>query len=375
MHSSQQRTNGFSMLTITLIVALLMLSFVGLLSGIFTYKDTTLPSGDVTATAQAQAAITAMVRTRATTSANIAITATAQARIFATAQAQAAVTATAGAQASATAGPLATASGGAPGYADALNDANNSGTRSAQWDGLDGNDSHCIFKPNGYHVITTLSNLHACQETAYQYGDATIAVDVTIVQGDSGGLFLRFGSGYNGYLFEISSTGKYKFSIFGGRVLQDWSSSSALKTGNNANTIAVIMRGDTFTLYANGAYMNTLEDLSYTYTAGNVALFASAPYANTTEVVFSNLKVYPHQVANTSLNRLVTTPHGYRGFLRGASSEGSVRAWDSFSSRASPARLMLMAALWSRSSEHPHEQLCQRCASSFLTIAPQPLHI
>src|SRR5689334_5250580 len=53
------------------------------------------------------------------------------------------------------------------------------------------------------------------------------------------------------------------------------------------------------------------------------------------------------------------------GLLRGASSEGSVRAWDSFASRSNPARLMLRAALWSRSREQPHEQLCQRSERSF----------
>ncbi len=189
MHSSQQRTNSFSSIAL---VALLILSLVGLLSGIFTYKDTILPSGDVTATAQSEATSAAMARAQATRSAIAAITATAQARIFATAQAHAAVTATAGAQASATAGPLGTATSGTSGYADTLNNANTTVTQSAQWDGLDGNDSQCIFKPNGYHVITGLSNLHACREIGYQYGDAAISVDVTIVQGDSGGLFLRF---------------------------------------------------------------------------------------------------------------------------------------------------------------------------------------
>ncbi len=69
--------------------------------------------------------------------------------------------------------------------------------------------------------------------------------------------------------------------------------SSALKTGYNVtNTIAVIMKGDIFTLYVNGAYLITLPDLSYTYIAGNVAFLASSPYANTTEIVFSNLKMY-----------------------------------------------------------------------------------
>src|SRR5215469_3432655 len=63
------------------------------------------------------------------------------------------------------------------------------------------------------------------------------------------------------------------------------------------------------------------------------------------------------------------------GLLRGASSERSVRARDSFARACSPSRRMLMAALWSLSSEQPQEQRCHRSSSSFWTIAPQPLHL
>src|SRR5712691_3395828 len=63
------------------------------------------------------------------------------------------------------------------------------------------------------------------------------------------------------------------------------------------------------------------------------------------------------------------------GLLRGASSEGSVRARDAFSLACSPSQRMFLAALWSRSREQPQEQECHRSSKSFWTIAPQPLHI
>lgn len=239
------------------------------------------PTPNATATARAQAA------------------ATATAQVQATVTAIAAVTATARAQASATAGVIATATGGSPTYADALNNPNSSKTQSAQWDGLNGGDSQCVFNSNGYAVKQNVSssNLHACHEAAYQYGNATIKVDVTILKGHSGGLFFRFSNGpfgtYNGYLFEIDSNGNYKLSIFAGNIIQDWTPSPALKTGYNVtNTIAVIMQGSTFALYANGAYLTTLTDSSNAFASGNVAFFASAANADT-EVVFSNLGVYP----------------------------------------------------------------------------------
>ena len=256
--------------------------------------STTRSHNEATATAGSEAATTATVRARATASAIAAITATTQARATATASAIVAITATAHAAATATEAPFTTATSGTPTYSDTLTNPNASMTRAAQWDGADGTNSQCTFKPNGYHVLTTTSNLQACQEAAAQYRDATVKVDVTILAGDSGGLFLRFSGGaYNGYLFEIDSNGNYKFSIFGGNTIQDWTSSSALKTGYNVtNTITVIMNGDSFALYANGTYIATLTDPSYTYESGNLALFASAPDTDT-EVVFSNLKVYP----------------------------------------------------------------------------------
>ena len=239
------------------------------------------PTPNVTATVQAQAA------------------ATATAQVQATASAIAAVTATARAQASATAGVIATATGGTPSYADTLTNPFISKTQLAQWDGVNGGDSQCVFNSIGYHVKQNVSsnNLHACHEAAYQYGNATVKVDVTILKGHSGGLFFRFSNGtfgtYNGYLFEVDSKGNYKFSIFAGSVIQDWTPSPALKTGYDVtNTIAVIMSGSTFAFYANGAYLTTLADSSNSFATGDVAFFASAANADT-EVVFSNLGVYP----------------------------------------------------------------------------------
>jgi eukaryotic-like serine/threonine-protein kinase len=239
------------------------------------------PTPNATATAQAQAAATATADAQATASAIAAVTATAQA------------------QASATAGVIATATGGTPSYADALNNPNAAKTQAAQWDGLNGNDSQCVFTSAGYHVKQNVSsnNLHACHESAYQYGNAAIKVDVTILKGHSGGLFLRFNSGfvgnYNGYLFEVDSKGNYKFSIFAGSIIQNWTPSSALKTGYNVtNTLAVIMNGNSFAFYANGAYLTTLTDSGNQFTTGNVAFFASTANADT-EVIFSNLGVYP----------------------------------------------------------------------------------
>ena len=96
---------------------------------------------------------------------------------------------------------------------------------------------------------------------------------------------------YQGYLFEVDSSGQYKISIFNGSVLKDWTPSSALNKGYNVkNTLQVIMHGSTLLFYANGVFLVSLTDT--TYSSGVIALAAHATDIPT-EVVYSNLKVYP----------------------------------------------------------------------------------
>lgn len=224
------------------------------------------------------------------------LTATAQAAIAATATAIAAATATVQAQASATAGVIRTATAGTPSYQDALNNANNSNTKAANWD----QDSNCAFQSDGYHAIEG-SGLHGCKESANTYKNMAITVDMRILSGHSGGLFFRVNTdifnNYSGYLFEIDSTGRYKISsssnyTFNVATLQDWTASSALKQGNAVtNTLQVIAKGSSLSFYANGVFLVKLTDTSFT-SAGVVAFLASST-GTPTEVVYSNLKIYP----------------------------------------------------------------------------------
>jgi serine/threonine protein kinase len=232
------------------------------------------------------------------------LTATAQSAQFATATAQArqtatavaGVTATAQAHARATAGVIQTATSDKPGYQDALNNANNANTAAANWD----QNNQCTFAADGYHIKTT-DKLFGCKESANSYQNAAITVGVRIVNGQSGGLFLRVTTDifneYAGYLFEINSTGKYRISTserFNASLtpLSDWTLSSALKQGNAAtNTLQVIAQGSNLMFYANGVFLVQLTDT--TYTSGVVAFLASSNGTIPADTVYSNLKVYP----------------------------------------------------------------------------------
>ncbi len=235
---------------------------------------------NLTATAQAQAA-----------------TATAQAQ-NATATAIAGATATVVAQAQATAGVIQTATAGQATYTDTLNNVNNPATQQANWD----QNSHCLFKSDGYHVTSSFG-IDGCQETGHTYQNATITVDVTINSGHSGGLFFRTQTSsilqvYSGYLFEIDANGDYKISKskdftnpLDQQTLQDWTASSALKTGIATNKLEVIMNGGVFLLYANGVYLTEIQDTTYS-AAGTVAFMANDQGANA-DVSYRNLNVYP----------------------------------------------------------------------------------
>ncbi len=240
------------------------------------------------------------------------LTATAQARVAATATAQiqetataiVQETATAQAEASATPGVIQTATAGQPTYQDALNDPNNPTTQAAQWDGAGGNNSHCKFQSDGYHVqqeLNPITNFRGCHETAHSYKNATISVDVNILSGHSGGLFFRLSTdslnNYDGYLFEIDSQGHYKISRAAGSITisltgSEWTATAALKTGNNVkNTLQVIIRDNTSLFYINDTFLISVTDSTYS-SAGLVGFLATTQDSKA-DIVYSNLKIYP----------------------------------------------------------------------------------
>jgi len=258
-------------------------------------SNTTTPNPTGTSAAVHSTTIATTPNLTATAMAEQAATATAQAQE--TAIAIAGLTATAQAKASATAGVILTATSGTPVYLDALNNATSANTVEANWD----QTSKCVFGADGYHVKEE-TNWHGCKESAHTYQNMAVTVNTRILSGITGGLFFRvstdiFGE-YSGYLFEITTTGKYRISLFSQRInatitpLQDWSFSTALRQGYaTSNTLQVIAQGSSLSLYANGAFLAQITDS--TYTSGLIAFFATTDGIKQADVVYGNLKVYP----------------------------------------------------------------------------------
>ena len=122
-----------------------------------------------------------------------------------------------------------------------------------------------------------------------------------ILTGQSGGIFFRmntsiFGT-FAGYLFEVDNTGKYRilssgnYSFGGPTTLKDWTPSSALRPGSASNTLQLIARGSDLFFYANGAFLTHLTDSSYT--SGQIGFLARSDGTTSTDVVYTNLNVYP----------------------------------------------------------------------------------
>jgi serine/threonine protein kinase len=223
--------------------------------------------------------------------------ATATARAQETATAIAGMTVTAEAKVNATAGVILTATSGSPVYMDALNNANNANTVEANWD----QNSKCVFEQNGYHVKEG-TDWSGCKESSNTYQNMALTVNTRILSGVSGGLFFRvstdiFGE-YSGYLFEITTTGKYRISLFSQSIsvtitpLKNWTFSPALRQGYAAsNTLQVIVKDNSLSLYANGVFLVQLADS--TYTTGLIAFYATTDGIKQADVVYGNLRVFP----------------------------------------------------------------------------------
>ncbi|WP_052888146.1 serine/threonine-protein kinase [Thermogemmatispora carboxidivorans] len=241
-------------------------------------QQTPTATPDLTATAQAQA------------------TATAQAQAQATQTAVAGATATVQAQATATAAVWQTATAGRLVYNDPLTSADNSATKQANWD----RSSHCLFGGDGYHVVQAVSlttTQRICHEANYSYGNIALSVQMKIVSGASGGVFIRLRPNLfnlpSGYLFEVDSQGRYRIARFDGGLEQpfaDWSTTPALQSGTGvANTLQIIANGSNLSFYANNVYLTTINDNNYT--EGNIG-FLGTVGENDANVVYSNLAVY-----------------------------------------------------------------------------------
>jgi serine/threonine protein kinase len=190
--------------------------------------------------------------------------------------------------------PLYLPGSGTLAFADALNQEGN-------WISIPLNiyGGACLFTGGAYHISKQNSNslfMH-CYNSEATFSNFTFEVQLTITQGDCGGMTFREASNNRKfYYFIICQNGGYVVrsyidsSIPEFDVLQS-SNSSAIKSGlGQQNKIAVVANGNTMILYVNEQQIAQIQDSNST--SGYVGLVADPRFGNTTDVGFSNAKVW-----------------------------------------------------------------------------------
>jgi hypothetical protein len=130
-------------------------------------------------------------------------------------------------------------------------------------------DQECAFRSDGYH-ITSAAN---CYYSGAAYQDVTASVTAKWVSGDPTGAYgiaFRRPSPNKYYVFLVTGDGSWLVARDNVAVVQA-QHSTAIKTGVGAvNKLAVRMKGNHFTFFANGTQLGELTDS--TYGSGNVGL-------------------------------------------------------------------------------------------------------
>lgn len=202
---------------------------------------------------------------------------------------------------------------GTPAYADPLTNAENQKTVYAHW--VQYSPNNCFFASDGYHLQAT--GYSGCWESGYQFENLALSVDMTLLSGNSGGVYCRFGTGwfgsYYGYLLGIDGAGNYWISG-SETVSQQPRFSPAIKQGYHVkNTLEMIVQDNTFYFFVNDVFLTKLVNTNPTPSATSPGAPSASPVptppppqpysgeiaflANPagTEAVFSNLEVYTLQ--------------------------------------------------------------------------------
>jgi hypothetical protein len=227
--------------------------------------------------------------------------ATATARVNGTAQANTAATAGANAtaNANATASAVASATAAAalvnpypPGGGTlAINDPLTDNSQGNNW--FD-NGTACTFTGGAYQVsISQAGFVQDCLTQAKHFSDFVYQVQMTITQGDAGGVVFRVDDPNNNYYyFRIDLSGNYELDIFnssGGNKIAGGTSSAIHTQLNQPNIIGIVAQGGTIDAYVNSQHVATFHDSKLVQ--GRVGV-AAEDVNHSTTVSFSDLKVW-----------------------------------------------------------------------------------
>ncbi|MFL5699463.1 MAG: serine/threonine protein kinase [Ktedonobacteraceae bacterium] len=240
------------------------------------------------ATSFAATATTQADNTNATAQTNN-VNATATTQVNATATTQAANT-------NATATALNTNTFPPPGATVVLNDPLSDNSQGHGWEIQPGSIGACQFTGGVYQVYVTQRGDEYCPAYNTSFGgNFAYEVQMTITQGDLGGLIVRDDTHGISYYFRFRQNGDYDLAYYynssthaEGPIVA--SNASPFHTGyNQSNLIGAVVRGNSIQLYVNRQFINSVNVGNYG--SGYIGVFANDK-GNPTEAIFSNAKVW-----------------------------------------------------------------------------------
>ncbi len=272
---------GFSK---TVIVGLVMLALVLIGGGIlFAFVGIIQPYQkhvQATATAQTQALqATEVARTHAKATAAVLATASAYVEATATAMQELYIQATSG----------------NPALNNSLHSQNGN-----NWDVVNNSgEGSCSFKENAYHVTAQQTDyLYACFAATPYFSNFAYQVQMTILQGDFGGIIFRAnGANSKYYYFRVGKDGAYDLSVSHDttsthdQLLKSGIAPSIITTGlNQPNLIAVLAKGSNLYFYVNQKFLAQIHDS--TYQSGQIGVFGGDFASTSADASFTNVRVW-----------------------------------------------------------------------------------
>jgi hypothetical protein len=163
------------------------------------------------------------------------------------------------------------------------------GTSKSTWNQVAG---ECSFVGDAYEVDESQQGMNYCDDAGSMFTNFTYEVQMTITQGDAGGIVFRVDNTKNTYYyFGINTKGSYWLDYYNGSgyitILNG--SSQAIRTGTLPNSLAVVASGRNIDLYVNNQHVAGISD--GLYESGYIGL-AAEDDGNATTVTFNNARVW-----------------------------------------------------------------------------------
>jgi hypothetical protein len=161
-----------------------------------------------------------------------------------------------------------------------------------KWD-VNGN---CVFTSGTYHAIAPNASFSDyCIAQSTDFSNFVFEAQMRIIKGNAGGIIFRVTStnpANEYYSFYIGQDGSYTLDKADGTSLTNGSNPAINPGLDKTNVIAVVSKGNSFTLYVNHQPIDTITDSAYSH--GHIGLIAIvyAKGGQPTEVEFSNVKVW-----------------------------------------------------------------------------------